>query len=315
MSGGSIPAVGVTRALRDQKELLVRLVMCDMQELAAGFFMADSHHVVPAASDEEFLDRILAICRDEHIDVVFPIIDEELQIFADHVDEFAGIGVTVITNPAETVRRASDKWATFVFCERLGIATPKTLLLSESPAIEDLKCPLIIKPRRGRGSAQVYEVAQRGHLKVFASYVEDPIVQEKVEGPEYTIDILTTFDGQILSVVPRLRLETKAGVSVKGVTVKDDHLIEYGRRIAEQFALFPRGNIQCVDTGSDLILIEVNPKFAATLPFTVAAGVNMPLLLLKMCLGEHVSSKACDFEEGLIMLRHWQETYTHRHRP
>jgi hypothetical protein len=55
--------------------------------------------------------------------------------------------------------------------------------------------------------------------------------------------------------------------------------------------------------------VEVNPKFAATLPFTVRAGVNMPLLLLKMCLGEQIRRRIDDFEDGLMMLRYWQEVY------
>ena len=89
----------------------------------------------------------------------------------------------------------------------------------------------------------------------------------------------------------------------------NDRLIEYGKWIAETVRLFPRGNIQCIDDGKDIYLIEVNPKFAATLPFTVRAGVNMPLLLLKMCLGEQIHRRIDDFEDDLVMLRYWQEVY------
>jgi carbamoyl-phosphate synthase large subunit len=73
--------------------------------------------------------------------------------------------------------------------------------------------------------------------------------------------------------------------------------------------LTPRGNIQCIDTGEEIVLIEVNPKFPASLPFTVAAGVNGPLLLVKMHLGEKLEPMLGKFVAGLVMLRYWQEIF------
>lgn len=308
-SAGSIPGIAVIQALKQQDEIPVHVVAADMNALSVGFCLSDGSATIPPASSPDFIPCVLELCTSEGIKVAFPIIDEELQVFADHSGKFAEIGVTLVTNAPDVVRIAKDKYETYRFCKSNGILTPETFLPHERERILEAKFPLVVKPRAGRGSMAVFKTENMKQLGFFLEYVANPVVQEFIEGTEYTIDILTTFEGEVLSVVPRERIETKAGMSVKGTTVRDRRLIDYGKRIAETVGLFPRGNIQCIDGGKNTYLIEVNPKFAATLPFTVRAGVNMPLLILKMCLGMHVRRRIDDFEDGLTMLRYWQEVY------
>jgi len=308
-SAGSIPGIAVIQALKQQDEIPVRIVAADMNPLSAGFCLSDCSVTIPHASAPDFIPCVLDLCATEGITVVFPIIDEELQVFADHCGDFQGAGVTLVTNAPDVVRISKDKYETYLFCKTHGILTPETFLPHERRKILPAKFPLIVKPRAGRGSKGVFKTENMKQVDFFCEYVAPSVVQEFIEGTEYTIDILTSFEGEVLTVIPRERIETKAGMSVKGRTVKDSRLIGYGKRIAETMRLFPRANIQCIDDGKDIYLVEVNPKFAATLPFTVRAGVNMPLLLLKMCLGEQIRRRIDDFEDGLMMLRYWQEVY------
>lgn len=308
-SAGSIPGIAVIQALKQQDEIPVRVVAADMNPLSVGFYLSDGSVTIPHASSPNFIPCVLDLCAAEGVSVVFPIIDEELQVFADHCDDFAKAGVTLVTNAPDVVRISKDKYETYLFCKTHDILAPETFLPHERSKLSSAKFPLIVKPRAGRGSRAVFKTENMKQLDFFREYVANPVVQEFIEGTEYTIDILTTFEGEVLSVVPRERIETKAGMSVKGRTVKDGRLIGYGKRIAETVRLFPRGNIQCIDDGGDTYLVEINPKFAATLPFTVRAGVNMPLLILKMCLGKHIRRRIDDFEDGLMMLRYWQEVY------
>ncbi len=306
---GSMPGIGVINALKKQNEIPVRVVAVDMNPLSAGFYLSDRHAQVPCAADPSFIAEVLRICRDEGATIVFPVIDEELQVFADHQKEFAGYGIRVVSNKPEVVRTTRDKYRTFQFCQQNGIRVPRTFLSEELVTAKLPAFPLIVKPRDGRGTSGVFKIRNRKELDFFVSYVPNAIVQEFIEGQEFTIDVLTDFDGQILSVVPKARLETKAGMQVKGRTVKDERLMDYGAEIVARFGLAPHCNIQCILNRSDLYLIEVNPKFSASLPFTVTAGVNAPLLLVKMHLGKKVKPILGRFRDGLLMLRYWQEVY------
>lgn len=307
MCAGSMPGVAVINALKRQDELPIRVVAADASPMAAGFHLADASATVPYANDPSFLPTVLDICRREGVGLVFPIIDEELLVFAEARDRFAAEGIRVITNDPDVVATARDKYKTYEFCRREGIAVPETYLpgdLSDDPTF-----PMIIKPRDGRGTVGVQKVRDRAELDFFLARASNPMVQRFVEGPEYTIDVLTDFDGRLLSLVPKQRLETKAGMQTKGRTVNDRRLLDYGRAMAERFRVVPRGNVQCIDSGGTLWLVEINPKFPASLPFTVAAGVNAPLLLAKMHLGQHVEPMVGRFRDGLVMLRYWQEVF------
>ncbi len=308
-SAGSSPAVAVINALKCQKEIPIDVTAVDMNPLSAGFYLSDRYFTVPAASDPEFIPIMVSICNKQKIEILFPIIDEELLTFAENRHIFEREGVRVITNAPEVVRIAKDKYETYRFCLRHDILVPATFLPHELQNQKSLNFPLIIKPRSGKGTANVFKLRDARELDFFINYVPNPIVQEFIDGEEHTIDILTDFDGRILSVVPKRRIETKAGMQVKGKTIMDSKLLGYGKMIAEKIGLAPRANIQCIVSKDGIYLIEVNPKFPSSLPFTVAAGVNAPLLLVKMHLGKKVDEMMGNFKDGLIMLRCWQEIF------
>ena len=83
MCAGSMPGVAVINALKRQDELPIRVVAADASPLAAGFHLADASAMVPYANTDAFLPTVLDICRREGVGLVFPIIDEELLVFAE----------------------------------------------------------------------------------------------------------------------------------------------------------------------------------------------------------------------------------------
>ncbi len=308
-AAGSAPAVAVIRALQQQSEIPVRVVAADMDPLAVGFHLADAWALLPAATAPGFVPTVIEICRRHAVRVVFPIIDEELQRFADAAATFAAAGIDVVTAPADVVRRAKDKWLTAEWCRQYEVLAPRTWRAESRPAA--LPYPVIVKPRSGRGSVGVALVGSEAELEFHIALGTDLLIQEYVDGPEYTVDILANRSGQVLSAVPRERLMTKAGMCVKGRTVNPPALLELAVRIAEEFGLTPRGNLQFKQCNRDgrYYLIEVNPKFGAGLPITTAAGVNMPLLLLKLLRGDAVPPMIGEFQSDLVMLRHWAEVF------
>jgi len=306
---GSMPGVAIINALKKQNEIPIRVISVDRNPLSAGFHLSDAHYVLPANGGPGDIAAVLKICADEKVEMVFPVIDEELLPFAEKKAEFCARGIRLISNDPETVRIARDKYRTFEFFRARGVRVPATFLPSELSTAKLPPFPLAVKPRDGRGSVGFAEVQDAAELEFFLKRVANPVIQEFVRGQEYTIDVLTDFEGRVLSLVPKARLEAKAGMQVKGRTVKDGRLFEFAETVLRHLPLTPRGNIQCIDSADGLVLIEVNPKFPASLPFTVAAGVNAPLLLARMHLGEKIAPRIGDFADGLVMLRYWQEIF------
>jgi carbamoyl-phosphate synthase large subunit len=314
-SAGSAPAVAVIQALLQQQEIPVRVIAADMDPLSVGFYLAHERALIPSASDCRFVDQLLEVCRQNGVTVIFPIIDEELQVFADRAPTFAAHSIHVVSNSPEVVRVTKDKWLSYEWCRRHHVRTPSTWLPEQRGAIRSF--PVMVKPRAGRGSAGVYCVRSERELQYQLERGEKLIIQDYVEGPEFTVDILTDREGQVLCAVPRERLLTKAGMCVKGRTVHRTQLLELSARIAAQLPPAPRGNLQFKQSRRDgeYYLIEVNPKFGAGLPLTTAAGVNMPLLILKMLRGETIAPILGQFRNDLVMLRHWAEIFAPGEEP
>src|SRR6185295_18145822 len=142
-----------------------------------------------------------------------------------------------------TTEVCNDKLATCRELRRLGIAAAESYLpadLPDSPAF-----PLFIKPRYGRGSVGAFAIQNAHELAFFLDYVPDPVVQEFLAGPEFTIDMLCDFTGCPLSIVPRERVVIRAGVIDRGRTVKDARLIELAAACAASLRFVGAVNIQC----------------------------------------------------------------------
>jgi carbamoyl-phosphate synthase large subunit len=306
---GSMPGVAVINALKRQNEIPIRVIAVDRNPLSAGFYLSDAHYTLPSNGGPGDTSTVLKICKEENVQIVFPVIDEELPAFAEKKSEFKSHGIRIVSNEPETVRVARDKLETCNFFRGREIRLPATYLPGELSLAKLPNFPLVIKPRFGRGTVGYVKVNDASELAFHINRVPDAIVQEFIAGQEYTIDVLTDFEGRVLSLVPKARLEVKAGMQVKGRTIKDERLFAFARKILAMLPLAPRANIQCIDSGGEITLIEVNPKFSASLPFTIAAGVNAPLLLVKMHLGEKVEPMIGKFAEGLVMLRYWQEVF------
>ena len=103
----------------------------------------------------------------------------------------------------------------FLYLKEKGFPSPNTYLPKEIKSPDILTYPLVVKPKVGRGSRDIYNVNNGNELLFFSRYVNEPIIQEYLGGQEYTVDMLSNRQGEVLAIVPRKRLLSK-GVSIKG---------------------------------------------------------------------------------------------------
>ena len=309
---GSTTAISVAKGLKRQTELDVRIVGTDInrRDEIAGSSFCDQFYTIPEAVRSEFIPSLLDICATEGVQVIFPVIDVELEMIAARVDAFRAKGIHVWLSDAETIRVCNDKYRTYHFFIEHGIPTAKTWLPEEITARRgEWKYPLIVKPVSGRGSVDVLQVRDELELTLALRKVKNPLIQEYLEGTEFTIDVLTDNEARPVAAVPRTRDETKAGISYKGRTVRDQQLIEQASRIAQTLRIKGPCNIQCRVGDSGPKFFEVNPRFSGALPLTIAAGVNSPYLLVKLAVHGKLDRSYFEFQEGVYMARYWEEVF------
>lgn len=288
-------------ALRD---LGVRgsVIVTDIDHLSPGVRTADRAYRVPMATAPGYLEAIESICLGESVGLIVPTIDDELPLFGAARSRFQAQGTYVAASDALAARICNDKYLTCQYLAAHAVPAAAAWVPETLPA--DLSLPVFVKPRHGRGSVGAFAAADARELAFFLGYVDQPVVQTYLEGPEFTIDVLCGFDGTVLSVVPRERVVIRAGTTDRGRTSGDRALIELGARCARALRLVGAANVQCRVVDGRPVVFEVNPRFSGGIPLTIAAGADFPRMLVELALGRRVEPTVGHFAADLWMTNH-----------
>lgn len=250
-----------------------RVLMADMDRYAAGLSCGDKGFVIPPGDSPEFALAIRHICETESVNVLVPLVDEELL----PSQTLQSDSLHVLTPRREFVELCLDKFALMQRLAQEGISTPRTMLVSSASTTIDQ--PMILKPRRGRGSRGVVRVQSSAELAEAlrrSSYSpSDLLLQEYIDGPEFTVSVVVWRDGEVQAVVPK-QILAKHGVTQLAITRRHAQIDNLCRRI--QMALRGDGpfNVQLrlhPSTGEPLPF-EINPRFSTSVSLTMAAGID-----------------------------------------
>jgi carbamoyl-phosphate synthase large subunit len=279
-------------------------VAADVNPLAPALYRADLYALVPRIDDAGYLPALRALVEEHDVRLVVPLTDLDQVTLAESRDE---LGTLVLLPDAETVERLGDKYLAHLLFEERGIASPPTWLANTVP--DDAPFPLLVKARRGFGSRHIYRAEDRAQLGFFLGYTPvDSIVQACLAGEEFSIDVFCDLDGRCLNAIPRTMIESKGGESIKGMTIRDERLIELARDVAEKLRLVGPANIQCFreEDGSHFIT-DINTRFGGGFPLPLAAGGRYPELALALARGERPEPRLGDFREGVVMTRFFSD--------
>jgi carbamoyl-phosphate synthase large subunit len=228
-------------------------------------------HRVPSFKDPAYFNRLLEICSHEKVDCIIPLFEPELIRFAELRPSFTRLGVRVLVTGENALAICNDKLSFFQFLRKNGFMTPDTF---DNPDYLDNRSKWVVKPRTGMGSKDVF-IGDYQDVLTYYHQVREPIIQRFIEGREYSIDIFVADSGKILSIVPRLRLEVRAGEVIKSVTVEDQELTNLTKNLVNKIGLTGPATIQGIrdEASGKFYLIEVNPRFGGGVPLTIEAGI------------------------------------------
>ena len=281
-----------------------RTIAVDTNPLAPALYHADAHAFVPRVEDREYVGALAKLVAEHGVSLVVPLTDLDHGVLSRARDE---LGAVVLLPSPEIVDALADKWlAHLLFVER-GIGSPSTWLPGGVP--EMLEFPVLVKARQGFGSRNIFRCADPHELDFFLEYTPvESMVQTCCHGEEFSIDVFCDLEGRCLNAVPRTMIESKGGESIKGMTIRDDALIEVGRHVSETLGLVGPANIQCFREADGAHLVtDINPRFGGGFPLPTAAGSRYPQLALALAAGERPEPRLGDFREGLYMTRFFSE--------
>lgn len=292
----------------------LQVLAADPDPLAPALVDVDLAVRVPPLADPDYLPTLLRVVRERGVGLVVPTIDTELPLLARHAADVADAGATALVSSEDFVDICGDKALTAEAFAARGIDVPRSWLPDDltDDALAALPDDLVVKPRNGSSSKDVHLV-RRDQVAQTVAVVPQPITQERLTGPEVTVDALLDLEGRPLHYVPRTRLKTLGGESIQGVTLANDELGPWIERVLTACSdLGARGpvTLQFFRTDRGPVLIEVNPRFGGGFPLTRAAGGDYPAWLLDELAGGTPEERFGDYRAGLYMTRHMVEHFT-----
>lgn len=260
------------------------MVGVDVDPDAAGAVLADEFVVVRRSGDPEFYGEFVEICERLAVEVVIPTHSSEIAIFGARSGDLAGKGISTFFVKPEVAELCDNKIEMDQTVRALGLRVPEPVDVSLGGGF-----PFFARQTRGSGSTSAQVVASKSELDALENSDKNFQYSELITGTEYTVDVLALDDSTLAVCSPRERLEVRSGQTVRGVTVDMPELVEAAQQISSAIGFVGPGNIQFIVDGSGPVFIEFNPRFAAGgLGLTIAAGGNIPLMTMKLALGQEV---------------------------
>jgi carbamoyl-phosphate synthase large subunit len=317
--GSSRPNVLITSAAR--KVLLVRafrdalarvggggrVLAADISPWAVAVWEADGTVALPRSDDPGFAESIERACDRDAIGLVVPTRDDELPMFAELRDRLARVGTTVLVSSPEAVAVCRDKVRFAAALAEAGFASPQIR------AADDAPLPAFVKPRIGAGGHQSGVVRTHDELaaamRAIRSAGGEPVIQERIDAPEYTVDAFFDLDGRAISCVPRERVKVVNGESVVSRTVDDPRLVEATVRLCTTLGLIGHVTVQAFRSDDQVVFIEINPRYGGAANLGFAAGAPTPEFAIRSAYGESIEPRLGDYEVGLVMLRYAEDRF------
>ncbi len=274
----------------------------DASKLAPALYYADERVIFPRIDSGRYIEADIEACRRFEADLCVPTIDTELLLLSQQRERIEGeTGCKVLISDPKVISICRDKRNTQRFMEENGFLVPH-LYNEEEISRGEVSFPLFIKPVDGSSSIDTYRADNEKELRSALARVKDPMIQDYMEGEEYTVDVFLDFDSNIISIVPRVRLAVRSGEIAKGRIVRDAGIEADVKRLME--ALRPVGHItvQLRKTRRGLEYIEINPRFGGGAPMSVMAGADSCEYLYRLLRGEKLSENN-EYRDGLTFLR------------
>jgi carbamoyl-phosphate synthase large subunit len=308
------PGVAVIRAIREMKDVNLKIIGLAYESLEPGIYMHDlvdkTYQIpYPSAGTDALFARIQYINKIEHIDVLIPNFDAELYNFIRLEGELLKLGIHTFL-PAQQEFEARDKVNLFKFGEKHGLPVPEDKVIFRLVEIHDASVkfgfPLVVKGKfYDAVICNSTEQAEKAFYKLQAKWGLPVIIQEFISGTEVNIAALGDGKGNAVSIIPMRKLYiTDKGKAWAGITIDDQMLIDLARKFIK--ATKWRGGCELeimLTSDRKPYIMEVNPRFPAWIYLTAAAGQNQPASLVRLALGQKVSPFK-DYEVGKVFIRY-----------
>ncbi len=249
-----------------------------------------------------WLKKLIGILKKNKINYLIPGLDFELKHLSQNKKQIEKkTRCKVIVSKIDIIKTFNDKWLTVQYLKNNKFPYPKSCLPQNlNKFLKKNKFPLVVKPRFGSTSKNVFFVKTAYELKQAIERCNKPIIQENLQrnNNEYTCGALFNSDtGALLNTIT-LNRKLKNGNTVIAIHKKNKNfkkINEFIKKIVNKIK--PNGpiNLQLCLTKKGPVIFEINPRFSGTTPLRNIFGINEIDTLISSKEGKKNKSKKLKF--------------------
>lgn len=303
----SVTAISIVKILKRGKITDLHIWGTETQKYGynSGSMIVEHYIQVPEVSSDSYVQNIIEICQKYNINVLIPILDEELYLFSKfRLQNY----VKILLPDVKIIELFRNK---FLASTELNNIHPGI-----SPQIyydmSSVDCEKVIIRKKQSIGSQGIIVKDKKQLSFSDFNNPEYFVQRYVEGTEYTVDILADSYGNIKLIIPRKRLQIKNGVSTKVEITNDREIIDLCRLIYDKYCIPGLSNMQFIKKDSRIYFIEMNMRFAGMGIAGILASYDYisDYILYLICnrdLGDFANNMK-KIKWGAVICRYYEET-------
>lgn len=313
------PGIGVARSLKEDKDLDVTIVGLVYDAMEPGAYMdwlVDRAFVVPypAAGSQSYFARLQHIHACCPLDFILPTLDTELPLFFQFEGDLASRSIGSFMPTKEQYRlRGKDRLSELAAA--VDLTLPETEVVSSyealARAVDRIGTPVMIKGAFYKAyRAATQQEAASAYGRIVAEWGYPVIVQEVVRGEE--LNVVAVGDGRggsLGRVAVKKTSTTESGKIWTGVSIANEQMLEASDRFVERYRWRGPFELECIVDGSDIYLIEINPRFPAWSYLATGVGINLPARMVRFAMGLPVP-ESDTYEAGRLFIRYTYELVT-----
>ncbi len=293
----------------------IEVSVASHRRMCLGFFSryANKRFIYPSPYTRraEFLQALLNIVKANRFEVTFVLGDQTTDLLAEHKTSFLPYTRIPLVG-MDRFQLCRDKSKTMKLAESMRLPIPKTYDPNTS-GIEQLSrtlhYPVVLKPNCSDGARGIsYPKTPQELVALYSMTVQTygPChVQEYIPqtGMQYKAEYILDYSGSVQGwcVYNKIRyFPVSGGSSTLNSTVHRPDILETGYRLLKEMKWYGMADCDFIEDPRDGVvkLMEINPRFTRSIKICVSAGVDFPLQLYKLAMGEPMSPML-DYSVGL----------------
>ena len=240
-------------------------------------------------NDQKWIKYIEETVQKYKIDIVMPVFEIGIRRVIKNRSLFnANINLVSLPN-LETFTTAINKWKLIEHCRSQNIAIPDSCLLypedqNKKKALSNLTFPVILKPLEGFGGGMgIKDFNTIEEVEVYLDKIKYPVlVQQFIKGYDIDCSVLVE-DGDIIAFTIQQGNLKGSEPFMPQVGVKFTYNEELYKVVEELMESLHWNGVAHIDmrydtTLNNFVVIEVNPRYWATMDGSYLMGVNFPYL-------------------------------------